>query len=147
MDFMKTKFAFSLSALLAAAALGTAVPVHAEDVWLSSLDLSPTQQDFGGPGVDKSVDGRPLSIGGRKFERGLGTHASSTLRVAVDGQAERFAAWVGVDDEIGKQGSVAFQVVGDGKTLWDSGEMRGGDAAREVSVDLKGVQKVVLRVG
>ena len=70
-----------------------------ETVSLSSLDLSGTEQDWGSPQKDKSVDGHPLSIGGKKFETGLGTHATSSLRINLKGQGERFAAWVGVDDE------------------------------------------------
>ena len=53
----------------------------AETVWLSSLDVSKTQQDWGKPQADKSVEGRTLSIAGTKYEHGLGTHAASLLYV------------------------------------------------------------------
>ncbi len=42
----------------------------AETVWLSSLDVSKTEQGFGQPQADKSVMGKQLSIAGRKFDRG-----------------------------------------------------------------------------
>jgi hypothetical protein len=32
------------------------------------------QQDWGSPGVNRSVDGHDLSIAGRKFSQGVGTH-------------------------------------------------------------------------
>jgi beta-galactosidase len=42
---------------------------------------------------------------------------------------------------------VTFQVLGDGKLLWESGVMRAGEPAKEVSVGLLGVQRLTLRVG
>src|SRR5581483_5352502 len=45
------------------------------------------------------------------------------------------------------RGSVVFFVIGDGKTLWQSGVLRGGDHAKEVSVDLHGIRTLLLRVG
>ena len=87
------------------------------------------------------------AIGGKRFEHGLGTHANSVFRIALGGKAERFTATVGVDDEVGKQGSVVFKVTGDGKTLWESGVLRGGDPAKDVSVALDGVKLLVLAVG
>jgi alpha-galactosidase len=119
-----------------------------ETVSLSSLDLGGTQQEWGSPQTNKSVDGHPLSIGGRTFETGLGTHANSSLRIKLNGNAEKFTAWVGVDDEEkGQPSSVNFSISGDGKTLWQSGVMHSGDAARQVDVDLKGVKTLLLLVG
>src|SRR5581483_2409017 len=103
---------------------------RAETYNLGSLDLSTLQQSWGTPHADQSVDGHPLSIGGRKFAQGLGTHAESRLRLALHGQGERFTASVGVDDEVGSRGNVIFKINGDGKLLWQSGPMRGGDAAK-----------------
>ena len=43
-------------------------------VSLSSLDLSGPRQNWGSPQVNKSVEGHPLSVSGKKFQTGLGTH-------------------------------------------------------------------------
>jgi alpha-galactosidase len=82
-----------------------------------------------------------------KFERGVGTHATSSFRLGLAGQGERFTARVGVDDEVGQPGSVNFEITGDGKVLWESGVLRRGDQPKAVSVDLRGVQVLVLSVG
>ena len=95
---------------------------------------------------DKSVGEKPLSIGGQKFEHGLGTHATSSIRITLNKNGERFTSDVGVDDDTEKRGSVAFKVVGDGKTLWESPVLHGGDAPKPVSVDLHGVKTLVLEV-
>jgi alpha-galactosidase len=119
----------------------------AETHWLADLDLGGIEQDWGRPGKNRSVDGKPLSIGGVKFEHGVGTHASSTYRLGLDGRGKRFTAQVGVDDEVGQNGSVSFEVTGDGKLLWESGVMRRGDKPKPVSVDLRGIKTLVLSVG
>ncbi len=120
---------------------GVSTARAAETVWLSSLDVSKTVQDWGRPQVDQSVTGKPLSIGGRKFARGLGTHAISTLAIELDGGTQRFTALVGVDDDAGTNAaSVVFRVVGDGRTLWKSGVMKLGQAPQPVDVNLKGIK-------
>jgi alpha-galactosidase len=119
----------------------------ADTFGLETLQLQHVQQDWGEPHADRSVDGHPLSLDGKRFEHGLGTHANSTFHIALGGNGDRFTATVGVDDEVDKKGSVVFKVIGDGKTLWDSGVLRGGDPAKEVAVALEGVKVLVLAVG
>ena len=76
----------------------------------------------------------------------MGTHAESTLYVDLDGKVERFKACVGVDDAAGRRGSVRFMVYGDGKRLFDSGVMKGGQEAKAVDVPLLGVRRLRLMV-
>ena len=113
---------------------------------LSDLDISKTQQGWGSPRKDLSVDGNPLRIGGQTFKRGLGTHADSLLYVQLDGGSRRFTATVGVDDEGALPGTVEFRILGDGKELYKSGMMRRGDKAKQVDVDVSGVKMLVLTV-
>ncbi len=141
---LKFKLAAALSALLPLA--GT-VPIAAETFSLDTLDLQHINQDWGEARADHSVDGHPLFLDGKRFEHGVGTHANSTFRLALGGTGERFTATVGVDDEVGDRGSVVFRVIGDGKTLWESGVLRGGNPAKEVSVPLAGVKSLILAVG
>ena len=135
------------AALLAAVCLS--LPAHAaETVSLDALDLSKVQQGWGQAQTNKSVDGHPLTIGGKKFEHGLGTHAVSTLYVDLKGGAQRFTASVGIDDEVGKSpvSSVVFHVLGDGRELWKSDVMKAGHAPKKVDVNLKGVKILLLMV-
>jgi alpha-galactosidase len=119
----------------------------AQTNFISALDITQVQQGWGEPHANKSVDGHPLSIGGQTFTNGLGTHASSEFILDVGGRAESFSAAVGVDDEVGKQGSVVFKVLGDqGKVLWESKELHGGDAPQAVNVSLADVKQLTLFV-
>jgi len=123
------------------------VHVKAETVWLDELQIDRIAQDWGEPRRRRSVDGRPLRIGGRLFKRGVGTHANSVIRIALEGSTAHFSAWVGVDDEVGGgRGSVVFEVRSGTKLLWRSPRLKGGDAAREVSCDISGPTTLLLLV-
>src|SRR5664280_794593 len=135
--------AFILSLLVL---LFPGMALAAETISVSSLKLQ-VDQDYGDPHRDKSVDGHSISIGGQKFEHGIGTHANSSMYISLHGKAEEFSAAVGIDDETERQGTVVFKIIGDGKELWNSGVMRGGEGPTNVSVDLHGVKTLLLAVG
>lgn len=118
----------------------------AQTIALTDLDLSKVRQGWGEPKVNQTIVGKPLRIGGQAYERGLGSHARMVLHIQLDGQAQSFQAWVGVDDETGGKGTVRFRVLGDGRTLFDSGVMKGGDKAKRVDVDLRGIRMLLLLV-
>jgi alpha-galactosidase len=134
---------------LLAALLGLVVAgASADTVWLSSLDLAKMRQGWGAPQKDRSIREQPLTIGGRRFDHGVGTHATSSLWVNLAGGSARFLATVGVDDAAGDaRASITFKVVGDSRTLWESGVMRLGQPAKPVDVDLRGVRTLLLLVG
>jgi alpha-galactosidase len=117
---------------------------RAETVRLGELDLSKMSSGWGKPLVDKSVTDKTIAIGGRTFDKGVGTHAGSELHVTLDGKVEQFKAFVGVDDAAGRRGTVRFMVYGDGKRLFDSGVMKGGQEAKAVDIPLAGVKRVTL---
>lgn len=120
---------------------------NAQTVWLDQLDLSTATQGYGVPMKNKSVDGKPLTIAGKTFERGFGSHSESSLTILLDGKAVLFTAQVGIDDEVkGQKPAAEFVVYGDNKKLWSSGVMHLGDAAMPCSVKLDGVRKLELVV-
>ena len=116
----------------------------AETVPLASLDLAKMSAGWGEPKADQNIVGKTMSIAGRKFTAGVGTHADSVLFVGLDGQAERFTATVGIDDETQGKGTVRFQIYGDGKRLFDSGVMKGGQPPKQVDLPLEGVKQLIL---
>ena len=119
--------------------------VAAETVWISSLDLSHVTQGWGKAQADKSVTGKPLSIGGKQFEHGLGTHADGIVRLELKGGAQKFSAVVGVDDAAANErASVIFKVVADGKTLFKSGVMKLGQPPQPIDVDVRNAQLLLL---
>jgi hypothetical protein len=95
---------------------------------------------------DRSLTGEPLSIAGRTFDKGLGMHSRTEVAYAIEGHFESFAATIGIDDSVRPAGSVVFRVIGDGKTLFDSGLITGQDQAVNVLVDMKNIKGLTLVV-
>ncbi|MFG0252827.1 MAG: NPCBM/NEW2 domain-containing protein [Phycisphaerales bacterium JB038] len=114
-------------------------------VHLDELDVGQASIGWGAVQRNKSVDGNPLRLAGAEYERGMGTHADSTLHLELDGRVKRFTALVGVDDEAREPASVRFRVIGDGKVLFDSGVM-GPTERLKIDVDTTGVRQLTLHV-
>ena len=48
---------------------------------------------------DKSIEKNALILDGKKYEKGIGTHANSEIVYKLDGKYSRFLSDIGVDDE------------------------------------------------
>jgi alpha-galactosidase len=119
----------------------------ARTVWLSSLNLEKMTAGWGTPQKDKSIQGKPLKIAGRSFDKGVGTHAASLMHVDLKKSCRSFSAYVGVDDEVnGNVGSVRFRIYGDGRLLFNSGVLKAGEPAKKVDINLTGCKTLTLSV-
>lgn len=129
--------------------LAACAPVLAETrtVWLDELDLSLAHQAWGMPQARKSVKELDILLGGKRYERGVGSHAPGVFYLELDGNTERFQAEVGLDDEVGGQGSITIKVVGDGKPLFESAVIKGGDAPAVLDLDVSGLRLLTLIMG
>ena len=87
--------------------------------------LVSTKQGWGKLGLDKTCDGNPLSIDGKSYKKGLGSHSPAEHVYEITGPFAKFEAEVGLDDEARKEsfwrGSIAFQVFLDDKKAVDTG--------------------------
>jgi len=76
------------------------------------IELNTSNGEFAGG------DGHPITLKGRVYPTVLGVHANSEIRIHATNlqtpACSRFQAVVGVDDEVGSNGSVVFQVYADG---------------------------------
>ena len=143
------KLAASTAVLAAGTALTTsnARAAKAEKrIRVEDLNISMMQQGWGNPTKDKSVGGNTLSVGGKTYRHGIGTHAESVFRINLKKAAAHFTAKVGLDDEATKQGAVIFEILVDGKTKARTPVMRLGDPAREIHVNLRGAKELTLLV-
>lgn len=118
--------------------------LKAATIGLQTLDLKLMTSGWDRPRINRSIEGKPLNLGGKTFAEGIGTHANSVFNLSLDG-ATAFDATVGVDDEAEKKGSVEFIVLVDGTVKWRSGVMRGGDVPKKVHVDLIKAKTLSLR--
>ena len=116
-------------------------------VWLDSLNLenAPLRR----PRLPRGQTGTPpplvFSLGGTTYAHAVPLLSDGDLSVALDGNATRFVSMVGVDDSVkAPAGSVIFGGWVDGKKVFDSGVMHGGDAPKPVSIDVNGAKQLVL---
>ncbi|MQA26784.1 MAG: alpha-galactosidase [Micromonosporaceae bacterium] len=114
--------------------------------WMAeSNGWGPAERDTSNGEADPG-DGNPISIAGTGYDKGVGAHADSAVHVFLGKACTRFTADVGVDDEVGEQGSVRFQVYGDGRLLDWSYVKQGGQQADPLDVSTSGVTALELRV-
>jgi hypothetical protein len=98
-------------------------------------------------GEQAAGDGRPITLNGVVYAKGLGTNSISDVALYLGGHCTRFTAVVGVDDEQGSAGSVTFSVVSDGRTLVTTPVLTGSSASVNLDVDITGTQLLDLVVG
>lgn len=96
--------------------------------------------------TNQALYGGPLKLGDEVFTRGLAVHSHSELAFDLPEAFAEFRATIGIDDSSQKDGNVIFRVHGDGKTLFDSGSVKAGDAPREIDVPLTGVRNLTIEV-
>ncbi len=94
--------------------------------------------------TDRSVLGARLRGGGRVYLKGLGMHSAARLTYLLTEPFRRFQAELAIDDETGGRGSVGFRVFVDGRQVYTSAVVRGGQAPLPISVDLKGAKRLDL---
>lgn len=125
-------------------AFGTAI---GQTVWLDRLDLSRMSCGWEYyPCADKTVEGTPLSLGGKIYPRGVGTSPISAILINLNGEGRSFRAVVGLDEECNAKSEASFFVLGDRKILWQSGLMRRGNRPEDVNVSLNGIEQLGLLV-
>ncbi|MEM9824335.1 MAG: NPCBM/NEW2 domain-containing protein, partial [Bacteroidota bacterium] len=113
-------------------------------VWMDDLPVA--LMEYGkrkvrpkGPGHHKDVH-----IGDSIFQRGVGVQPINSMLMDLNGKAIRFEAHVGKGQKGKDEFAFTFHLIGDQKLLWKSQNLKKGDPAEFVQVDLQGVQQLGL---
>jgi len=95
---------------------------------------------------DRSVAGNRLQVGPVFYDKGLGVHARSQIVFATEGKWDTFVAAIGLDSESEGKGDCVFQVLADGKSIFQQ-RVKGDDAfATDIRVPISGCQQLTLIV-
>ncbi|MDH5085487.1 glycoside hydrolase family 2 TIM barrel-domain containing protein [Clostridium perfringens] len=119
--------------------------------YLSDLSWINASQGWSTPKKDTSVDGNKIKLTDglnyMSFEKGLGTHADSTIIYDISGKNyDYFEAYIGLDTETGKSSDGAiFKVLADNKEIYNSGVIKPKERARLIKLDIKGASKLTLK--
>ncbi len=121
-------------------ALATITPVSAVAGYGSRQINMPANAGFG---FDKWS---PLSVQYAFYHTGIGTHAPARDVYHINGKFSRLSTDYGVDTNGGPQGSVVFEVYGDGKLLFQSPLVKRFEYPRHAQIDITGVDTLELVV-
>jgi hypothetical protein len=107
----------------------------------------PYERDHSNGGV-AAGDGKPITLAGVVYARGLGTHAAADLRYPMLSGSCNFMASLGIDDESGNAGSVTFQVLAGSTSLYTSPRLTGSSATVTINLAIPaGTTQLRLVVG
>ncbi len=110
---------------------------HLDTLRIGPSDVLSWQSDYGVLGLNKSVDGNTLRIGGVSYDRGFGLNSKGSIALYLSPRARQLSFDVGIDDEsLPNKGSVVLSVVVDNVTVWKSGVIFGATAAIQCSLPL-----------
>jgi hypothetical protein len=145
--FQAGTFKPNLNPLAPAPALQTTTQVYVSDLPLcyAPNGWGPVEKDRSN-GEAASNDGNTITLNGVTYSKGLGAHANSEVRFYLGGEYTTFFSKIGVDDEVGNNGSVTFLVYADNILLYNSGVMYGFSATKTINVSVAGRNELKLIV-
>lgn len=95
---------------------------------------------------DQSFDGNKIRVGGKAYERGLGTHAPAELEFPLNGRYASFHVVPGPDDE--HRGVLEMRILVDGREVYASGKTSSidGSIRKPLSIPVKDAKTLTLIV-
>ena len=91
--------------------------------------------------------GKPLRLGDRTYQRGVGVNSQSTLRVMLDRPVRTLVAVIGLDRNVDDtKASCRFRVRDGSKEVWATEILRANTAPRAINVPLEGAKQFDLIV-
>ncbi len=119
--------------------------VRIDGVYLDALEWTEASAGWGSARKNRSIMEKPLTLGGKTFPRGIGSHARSRIVWHVPEGHVTFAATIGKDQEVAG-GSVTFAVEAGGGEVFRSGVFRDDTPPQEISVPIALARELALVV-
>jgi len=113
---------------------------------MDQFSITGAEQGWGTLEINRNVMRTDLSIAGKKYEKGLGTHAPSVIRLRFSPEFKRFSGACGVDDYWKTAGSLICIIKHSDRILFESPFMRYGRPAKPFSVPVDGIDHLELVV-
>ena len=100
------------------------------------------------PVSDKNYNSNPITIDGVKHKKGLGCRGNCRIMYKLNNKAERFKAVVGLDDSYDGDGTGRFRAYNEdffgNRVLFDSGKMNKDSAPKNIDIDVREVNCLLL---
>ena len=120
-----------------------------QSVYLDDLDLSTVQQGWASATARKNLRNKPITLGGKVYERGFCTHAPSEAVIVLDGKALTFHAVVGVEDinaDLAGVKPIIATIIADKKVVYTSSQLISGKSQATIDLPIKGVKLLELQI-
>ena len=108
--------------------------------------IAHSEQSWGSLRINSSVTGKPLVIRGKRYDKGLGTHARSSIILTLGKGAWQFSGACGVDGGSCSEGTVTCAIYAGDTLLFESGPLRFNDPPKEFTVPVDGRSSLTLLV-
>lgn len=95
---------------------------------------------------DQALDGGPLTLGGIRHAKGITVHSAATVTWTLGQRYVRLRSLIGIADAVAPEGDCPVTITGDGKPLWRTERLRGGEAPVALDLDLRGVTSLSLDI-
>jgi hypothetical protein len=122
-------------------------------LYLKPITSHRVSQEWGEPKQWRSVTGAKVIAGGVPYENVFGVHARSEVSFLLNKEFSTFSTKVGLPDYLANErsgsrvvGSVVFEILGDGKSLWKSKVMRRGELPVYTEVGISNISELKLIV-
>jgi alpha-galactosidase len=131
-------------------------PAPKGEVYVSDLKWLRSANGHGPVEIDttngeaKQGDGGPITIRGKVFAKGLGTHAPAQIEYYTGGSCSKVTATIGIDDrKVNPLSLVSYEVWADNRMVYDSGPVAGTDAAKSLEANVSGatVTRLIVKDG
>jgi NPCBM/NEW2 domain len=117
--------------------------VYLSDLKWESAKAGWSPNGDGLPRLNRSIEETGLLLGGKRYGKGIGTHAPSEILYRLGGQYDALHAVIGGAED---RGTVLFEVYGDDRLLYESPLMHGLREAQAIEVSTADVDRLRLVV-
>jgi hypothetical protein len=132
------------SSHLLQAATAEATPETSGRVYLTP-EIATSVENFMEVQKNLAFGGLPISIGGQKFENGLGVHSPSKIVFPLEGKYTTFHVVPGPDDS--HAGTMEMKILVDDKQVWTSGQVsKSGYSPTPLDLPVAGAKTLTLVV-
>jgi len=111
-------------------------------------DLYYAWRDKNAPVYNKTFGGNPIKIDGKTYEKGFGCKSHATFMFAGTERGDRLIGTVGLDESYQGENEGRFRIFHEDyfadRVIWDSGPMTKDTSAKEIDVELKGYNCLML---
>jgi len=114
------------------------------EVYLSQMPELKWEQSWGKGGKNMNIKKDRIFIGDYPYEYGISTHSNSKITYGLGKKYKFFKADIGLGNEVGRKGSVVFNIKLDGEDVYKSKIIRGTGKPLHIEIPLEGKEVMEL---